>query len=256
MALPKKKVKYTHDITPPKIGKEYMQYGMDRLEELMRQTDVKTKFLPRTILFEDLDSAINDFVSNEKGLELVIDGDKVPVFYLTKERWGEFSKTWKFMDDDKNVPTPYITIRRIDKEPGTRLDSKYNVPQNRKFRYMDVPILDSGQVIYLRFKMPEPVNVDLTYEVTLFTKYLVDVNKFDEMVYKMFASRQAYTYINGTPLPIIHEGSDETGTMENIDGDRYYAPKHTFKLLGLIRDEKEYDIVKTTRTPRIGYVIT
>jgi hypothetical protein len=167
MALPKK-IKLTLDTNPPKIGTEYLKYGMDRIEELMRQTDTKTKYLPRTIELEDLDQALFDYV-NRDGMKLIIDNKIVPTFYLDNDRWGEFSKTWKFMDNDKNVPTPYITVRRVDKQPGTRIDKKYRIPQPRKFRYMNVPILDNGEVIYLQFKMPEPVIVYLTYEVALFT---------------------------------------------------------------------------------------
>lgn len=254
--LPKKKqVKYTHNINPPKVGTEYLKYGFDRIEELMQLTDVKTQYLPRTILLEDLDQAVFDYVKEEKGLELVVEGNKVPVFYLENERWGELQKTWKFIDNDKNVPTPYITVRRTNKEAGTRLGTKYRVPQPRTFRYLNVPILDAGEIIYLVFKMPEPVNVDLTYEVSLFTKYRMDVNLFDETVLKNFASRQEYVFIKGTPFPILFEGFSEANTVENIDGDRYYVTKYDIKILGSIRDEDEYEIVKTLRKPRFGYTI-
>jgi hypothetical protein len=253
MSFPKK-VKLTIDTNPPAVGTEYLHYGMDRIEELMRQTDTKTKYLPRTILLEDLDQALFDYV-NLYSMQLTVDGKKVPAFYLDNDRWGEFSKTWKFMDNDKNVPTPYITVRRIDKQPGTRYGTKYRIPQPRKFRYMNVPILDNGQVIYLQFRMPEPTNVDMTYEVALFTKYRVDVNDYDEQVLKNFASRQDYLAIKGNPIPLIFEGFAEANPIENIDGDRFFVSKYALKVLGFIQDEKEFEIVKTTRRPRIGYII-
>jgi hypothetical protein len=253
MALPKK-VKLTLDTNPPRVGTEYLHYGMDRIEELMRQTDTKTKYLPRTILLEDLDQAVFDYV-NLYSMKLTLEGRQVPAFYLDNDRWGEFSKTWKFMDNDKNVPTPYITVRRIDKQPGTRLGTKYRIPQPRKFRYMNVPILDEGEIIYLQFKMPEPTNVDMTYEVALFTKYRVDVNDYDQQVLKNFASRQEYLGIKGNPIPLIFEGFAEANPIENIDGDRFFVSKYALKILGFIQDEKEFEIVKTTRRPRIGYVV-
>lgn len=252
MSLPKK-VKFTIDTNPPKVGNEYLQYGMDRIEELMRLTDTKTKFLPRTILLEDIDQAVFDYV-NLDGMKLIIDNKIVPTFYLDNDRWGEFSKTWKFMDNDKNVPTPYITVRRIDKQAGTRLGKKFRVPQPRKFRYMNVPILDEGQVIYLQFRMPEPTNVDMTYEVALFTKYRVDVNVYDEQVLKNFASRQEYLNIKGNPIPLLFEGFAEANPIENIDGDRFFVSKYALKTLGFIQDEKEFEIVKTIRKTKIGYV--
>lgn len=253
MAVPRK-IKLTLDTHPPKIGSEYLKYGMDRIEELMQATDVKTKYLPRTILLEHMDEAVFNYVSQDN-MKAVIDGKPVPTFYLDNDRWGEFSKTWKFMDNDKNVPTPYITVRRIDKQAGTRLGTKYRVPQPRKFRYLDIPILDEGEVIYLRFKMPEPTNVDMVYEVALFTKYRVDVNLYDEQVLKNFGSRQEYLFINGNPLPLLFEGFAESNSIENIDGDRFFISKYALKLLGFIQDEKEFEIVKTTRTPKFGYSV-
>ena len=250
-----KKAKLTHDVNPPNVGTEFLKYGMDRIEELMRQTDVKTKYLPRTITFEDLDQSLFDYV-NLEGMKAVIDGKLVPTFYLDNDRWGEFSKTWKFMDNDKNVPTPYITVRRIDKQIGTRLGVKYRVPHPRKFRYLNVPILDSGQIIYLLFKMPEPVNVDMIYEIALFTKYRVDVNQYDEQVLRNFASRQDYLNVRGNPIPLHFEGFAESNPIENIDGDRYFVSKYALKVLGFIQNEEEFEIVKTLRKPRIGYVIT
>jgi len=253
MALPKK-VKLTLDVNPPKIGTEYLHYGMDRIEELMNETDVNTKYLPRTILLEDLDQAVFSYVDTGN-MKPVIDNTPVPTFYLENDRWGEFSKTWKFVDNDKNVPTPYVTVRRIDKQRGTRIGNKNRIPQPRKFRYLDVPILDNGEIIYLRFKMPEPTNVDMTYEVTLFTKYRVDVNQYDEQVLKNFASQQEYVYIKGNPLPLLFEGFAESNPIENIDGDRFFVSKYALKILGFIQDEKEFEIVKTMRKPRIGYSV-
>jgi hypothetical protein len=220
----------------------------------MKETNLDTKYLPRTILLENLDQALFDYV-NQYGMKAVIDNKEVPTFYLDNDRWGEFSKTWRFMDGDHNVPTPYITVRRIDKQAGTRLGTMYRIPQPRKFRYMNVPILDEGEVIYLQFKMPEPVNVDMIYEVALFTKYRVDVNLYDEQVLKNFASRQEYLTINGNPMPLLFEGFAESNPIENIDGDRFFVSKYALKILGFIQDEKEFQMVKTLRKPVIGYSV-
>lgn len=253
MSLPKK-VKLSLDTNPPMVGTDYLKYGLDRIEELMQLTDEKTKYLPRTIALEDIDQALFDYV-NRDGMKLVIDNKEVPTFYLDNDRWGEFSKTWKFMDKDKNVPTPYITVRRIDKQLGTRIGSKYRVPQPRKFRYMNVPILDNGEVIYLQFKMPEPVNVDMIYEAALFTKYRIDVNEYDQQVLRNFASRQEYLFIKGSPMPLHFEGFAEANPIENIDGDRFFVSKYALKILGFIQDEKEFEIVKTIRKTKISYIV-
>ena len=250
MSLPKK-VKLTLDTNPPDIGTKYLHYGVDRIAKLMADTDENTKYLPRTILFEDLDSTLFDFV-DAQGMKLTLDNKPVPAFYMDNDRWGEFSKTWRFVDDDKNVPTPYITVRRIDKQKGTRLGGRHRVPQPRNFRYVNVPILDEGQVIYLQFQMPQPVNVDMIYEVALFTKYRVDVNSYDEQVLKIFDSFQGYIWVNGSPMQLLFEGFAEANPIENIDGDRFFVSKYALKILGFIQDEKEFKVVKTIRKTRIG----
>jgi len=255
MALPQKNVKIEVDIDPPKVGTRFMEYGFDRIEQLMVATDRKTNYLPRTIRMEDIDDTMFEYI-NSGELDLVIDGKDVPTFYLDNDRWGEFSKTWKYMDSDKNVPTPYITVRRVDKGEGTRLGKKYRIAQGRTFRYLDVPILDEGQIINLRFKMPEPVNVDLTYEVSLFTKYRVDVNQYDEQVLRTFASRQGYIFIKGSPMPVHLESIDEANTIQNIDGDRYFVGKYQLKALAFLQDEKEFEITKTTRLPRFTFNVS
>jgi hypothetical protein len=255
MAYPKKKKFDMEIVDPPSIGREYLKYGMERIEELMHNTDKKTNYLPRTITFENCDTEMFTKV-NDGDLTLALDGKKVPTFYLENERWGEFSKTWKFMDQDKNVPTPYITVRRSGQEPGTRLGTKWRVPQPRNFRYLDVPILDDGQVINIRYKIPEPVNVDLLYEIRFFTKYRVDCNKYGEQFNRTYGSRQSYIWLKGTPVPTILESMEEANTIENIDGDRFYVSVYNIRAMSLIQNEEEFDIVKTSRIPRLAYQLT
>ena len=250
MALPKK-TKYTIDINPPKIGYEKYWYGDERVKKLLADTDPRTKYLPQTILLEDLDMAVFKLIK-EGDLKIVIDNRKVPVIFMDNERWGEFSKTWKIADDDKNVKTPYITVRRTDKAIGTRLNNKSQIPQQKKFTYINVPIEDEGEMIYLSFKVPEPVNIDLTYDIQLFTKYRVDVNMFDELYFTKFSSLQLYIFPKGNPMPIVLESSDEPQNIENADGDKFYISNFTIKLKGFIQNEEDVEITKTTRKPLIG----
>lgn len=250
MALPKKK-KIQPNIDPPRIGREFLKYGMDRIEELMRQTDEKTVNLPRTIDFEDMDNSLFEFVK-DGNLSIIIDDKKLPTVYLENERWGEFSKTWTLMDGDKNIPTPYLTIRRINKEPGTRMGNKYRVPQPRAFTYLEVPILDEGQTIFLRYKIPQPTNVDLIYDVSLFTKFRVDVNDMDKRILQEFASLQSYIFVKGNPMVVKLESMTEQNTVQQDKGDRLYVSKYQLRVLGFLQDENEFDIVKTTRKPRFG----
>ena len=253
MALPKKKTDFV--LNPLKPGSEYLNYGMERIEELMIKTDKKTNYLPKAIGYKDIDQAAFDFVNN-KDMKIVIDGKDVPVIFLTNERWAEFSKTWQYTDLDKNLLTPFITVMRTADTDGTRLGKRWNVAQNRAFTYLDVPIQDDGQVINLRFKIPQPVNRDLTYDVRLFTKYQTNVNIFDEKTARIFASRQAYVWPKGFPMPVLHEAETNQGsTVQDTKGDRMYVKQHTLKIQGFILSEEDFQITKTTRLPNIGITV-
>lgn len=252
--LPKKKYKeINYNETPIKSINEYMKYGFDRIEQLLYKTDKTSVYLPRTIDFFDLDLSIKDLFEEGK-LKLVINGKKVPVFYMENERWGEFSKTWKLMDKDNNVPTPYITIRRTDKEKGTRLN-KPRVAQNKLFRYAEVPILDDGQIIKLLFKMPQPIDVDLMYEVNLFTKYRVHVNLMDKNILREYAPTQLYVDVKGRYFPTLLDSIDEANTIQDIDEDKLIVAKYNVKLLGALQYEEEFEITKSSRVPNINIKI-
>lgn len=253
MALPSKKNKILTNTKPIKSGLQYMnEYGLNRIEELLYKTDKNTNFLPRSINMDDIDISFNNFIVNDR-IEFTIRGKKVPVFYLENERWGEFSKTWQFTDDDKNVATPYITIRRYDKKTGTRLGVRWNIPQQKTFRYMDVPILDDGEIINLRFKIPQPINIDFFYELRLFTKYRIDVNNLDQAMFTNFSSRQDYIYPKNHPMPVILDSVDDNNSVVNIEGERLYSPIYRFKVMGYIQNEDDFQIVKTSRPTDVSY---
>lgn len=251
--LPKKK-KNDLDIAPNRIGTEFLKYGEDRIKDLLALVNDKTTFLPKPIKFWDIDHAVREFVQ-KNDLKLTLKGKDVPVIYLTNERWGEFSKTWVYTDKDGNLATPFITVRRIGRETGSRMGTKWNVPNGRLFKYLDVPVLDDGQEIFLRFKINQPIAVDMTYEIRLFSKLLKSVNDFDEIVLETFRSRQAYIYVKGNPMPIHLEEMGEDSTIEDINGDRMYVNTYTIKVLGFILKDKDFKVVKTFRKPNIGYNI-
>lgn len=247
--LPKKiNKKISYDETPILNHDKYMEYGYERIKQLLHQTDTNTIHLPRTIDFFDLDLAVRNLF-RDNDLKLVVDGKDVPVIYLENDRWGEFAKTWVLMDGDRNVPTPYITIRRVGKLPGTRIGAKYNVPQNKRFIYKQIPIMDDGELVYLLYKMPQPTNVDLTYEVSLFTKLRIHLNEMDKLLFTSYSSRQLYVDVNGLKFPTTLEDTNEVSTMQNIEDDKLIIGEYTIKLLGSIQYEDTFEIVKASRKP-------
>ncbi len=247
--LPKSKL-IDVNINKPRIGTDFLEYGKDRVNELMALTDNKSTFFPKQIKIRDIDNSIREFV-RDLDLKFTVKGKDVPVFYLTNERWGEFSKTWVYTDQDKNVATPFITIRRIAREHGSRMGTKWNVPNGKLFKYLDVPIIDNGQTIMLRYKINQPIAIDCTYEIRLFSKLLNTINDYDEQMLETFRSRQAYIFTKGNPMPIHLEEMGEDSTIDDINGDRMYVNTYTIKALGFILKDKDFKIIKTFRKPHI-----
>lgn len=236
MALPNKKINVV-----PKIS------GQKRVEDLLEKTNEKSTFFPRSILLEDLDRGIFSFVK-DTNLKIIIDKKDVPVVFLTQERWSEFEKTWSFSNEDNSVVMPFITVRRVGApRPGTNPVTKFGVPDRANYTYFKVPTFDNGVRGVDIYKIPQPVAIDIDYEIRLFTHFMVDINKFNELVNKTFYSRQAYTTIKGHYIPVILNDISDESTMDQFDGQRFYNQAFNLTMLGYLQDEKEFEVVKGVR---------
>jgi len=224
-----------------KVYKE--KVGVERVEEIMMNTDHKSLYLPKTINFEDIDTHFFNLVKDGV-LKLTLDGyknrDEIPTIFMTNERWAEFSKTWKYVDDDKNLAPPYITVRRETVKPGTYAGVKYNIPNNKTFSYIKVPTFKNKIEGFDVYKIPQPTAIDISYDVRLFTKYVLDVNEFYNLYFKSFASRQLYLNVNGHYFSCILEDNSDDDSIEDIDGDKYLVKIFNITVKGYLIDEKDF----------------
>lgn len=243
--LPKKK---------PKINTDPDQRGEERVDELLAKTDQKSTYLPQAIDIEDHDIAFNDLF--EKGdMKVVFGGKDTPVFFMTNERWGEFEKTWVLQDEDQNVPTPFLTIRRTDRRTGSHPGTKYNIPGKRSFTYNKIPFFDGETTRYRLYKIPQPTFLDLVYEVKLFTRYMSHVNMYDEIVFAHFSARQNYMIINGHYIPMVVEQISGLDNVSNIDEEKLYVASMQVRVMGYIQNPDDFEIVDSMRKTNIRFNI-
>ena len=152
MGLPKNYRKYLN-ITPHKQGLEQRQSILDDIAN-------KGTFLPKGILHEDMDQEMISYVDNE--LDLTLAGEKVPVIFLSIQRWAEFTKTWQYSDINKNIELPFITIvRKPDPQVGTNYAGSFNIPGRPTFTYMKVPTWTGNIKGFDMYKIPQPISVDI-----------------------------------------------------------------------------------------------
>ena len=238
MAMPKGYITNIN-IHPGKIGPE-------RRQEILDDISDRGTFLPKGVLEEDMDQTFLEFLKSDERMSLSIDGEKVPVIFLTIQRWTEFSKTWQFSDKFKNIELPFITVvRKPDIQQGQNQAGLWNIPGNRTYTYMKVPTWDGVRRGIDLYKIPQPTSVDMTYEVRMFTNRMKDLNKFNRLIQRAFQSRQCYISVNGHPMPLHLESIGDESNIDDFENRRFYVQMFEMKLLGYILDEDDFEIVPT-----------
>lgn len=216
---------------------------LERRQELLDRITKSDAYLPDSILHDDLDGGMLDFIKTN--FVVVSDGAQIPIIpkILTIQRWGEFANNWEFSDDDGNVKVPFIAIiRKPDVQPGTNPVTQRTIPDRRTFHYASVPTWNGTQIGADIYKMPQPVAVDITFEVTIVCHKFRDLNKFNKIVLQKFSSRQAYTSVKGHYIPIVLEGIEDNSPVDTVDGRRFYIQNYKFVMLGILIDSEEFEV--------------
>jgi len=216
--------------------------GPEQRQDILDGIANQGTFLPRGVGYEDIDREFIEFIDKE--LEIVIDGEKVPVIFLTLQRWSEFSKTWQHADKYKNVKMPFITIvRQPNPQVGTNQAGLFNIPGRNTYTYMKVPTFEGGRRGVDMYKIPQPTSVDFTYEVRLFANKMRDLNKLNVKVQHAFQSIQAYIRINGHPMPITLKSIGDESNIDDFNKRRFYVQPFEMLLAGYILDEDQFKII-------------
>lgn len=226
-------------------GKEYYQGKqlLDRRQELLDRITKADSFLPDSILHDDLDLGMLEFV--KKNFIVVSDGANIPVIerILTIQRWGEFTNEWKFADDDGNIKLPFIAVvRRPDAQPGTNPVTQRTIPDRSTFYYASVPTWNGTQMGADVYKIPQPVAIDISFDVTIVCTKFRDINRFNKIILQKFSSRQAYTTVKGHYIPIVLDSIEDNTPMSTLDGRRFYLQNYKFTMLGFLIDSEEFEV--------------
>lgn len=216
---------------------------LPRRQELLNQITKSDTFLPDTILHDDLDRGMLDYV--EKELKVISEGKQIPIIprILTIQRWGEITNTWEYVDEDNNIQLPFISVvRKPDVQPGTNPSVQRTIPDRYRFHYATVKKWNDGRIGADVYKIPQPIAVDITYDVTIVCNKFRDLNRFNKLVMQRFTSRQDYTIVKGHYIPIVLERIEDNTPMESLDGRRFYVQNYQFTMLGFLIDSEEFEV--------------
>jgi hypothetical protein len=234
MPLPKK-IKKDIPLTESKIL-------LERRRELVDKINKDGTYLPKSLLHADLDGGFLDFVKNE--LKTIVDGKVIPTIdiLMTTQNWAQFTETWDIQNLDNNVEPPFISIVRIPEvKYGTNPAVLYTIPNRRQYFYAQVPTWDGNRVGMDIYKIPQPVPVDITFQVKIVCNRMRELNKFNKNIIEKFSSRQAYQVIKGHYIPIIMSNISDESVMD-MEKRKYYIQSYDFIMLGFLIDEDEFEV--------------
>lgn len=216
--------------------------GVERRQEMLDDITDSGTYLPKGVGYEDIDETFVEFVN--KDLSVVVDGEKVPVIFLTIQRWSEFSRTWQFSDKYKNIKMPFITVvRQPNPQVGTNQAGLYNIPGRNTYTFIKVPTFKNGRRGVDLYKIPQPVAVDFLYEVRIFCNRMRDLNKLNFKVQQIFQSRQFYISPNGHPMPVTLESIGDESNIDDFENRRFYVQPYEMKVAAYIQDEESFEVV-------------
>jgi hypothetical protein len=216
---------------------------LERRQELLDNITKSDSFLPDSVLHDDLDRGMLDYISEH--FKVISDGKQIPIIekILTIQRWGEFTNNWSFSDDDGNVKLPFIAvIRKPEVQFGTNPAMQRTIPERYQVYYATVPTWNGNQMGADVYKIPQPIPCDITYEVTMVCTKFRELNKLNKIVLQKFTSRQAYTTVKGHYIPILLEGVEDNTPMDTLDGRRFYMQTYKFTMLGFLIDSDEFEV--------------
>lgn len=235
MALPKKQIIPNINLTPEKIL-------FQRREQLLDYIKEDGTYLPKSLLHADLDRGFLDFVKED--LRTVVEGSVIqPVdLIITTQNWAQFTETWDFQDLNGNPQLPFITtVRNPDVKYGTNPAIIYNIPNRKEYFYAAVPSWNGNVKGLDIYKIPQPVPVDITYNVKILSNRMRELNEFNKNVIQTFASRQAYRQINGHYIPIIMNSITDESVVD-VGRRRFYIQNYEFTMLAFLLDEDEFEV--------------
>jgi len=234
------------ELLKPKIG-------LDRIDQINQKLFVNGNILPKPVTHNEIHDDVIRFVSDD--LAVTYDGVKVPSFYLNQQRFSEFTKTWEYVDENKNIQSNFIIITRENNpKKGTQQQDYCNIPGNSFYTIGTSDKWDGNKNITISYKMRQPYTIDFIYNIKVISNKLDLINTVNNKFNDMFKSKQAYIYPNGHYMPVELEDITDDSDYE-LDERKVFI--QTFQLLvkGYIINESDLLIEENICAKLVGFEI-
>lgn len=222
---------------------------LDNIDSNLDRQFENSAFLPQKLEIEDFGLGLKEFLESYNFSVLAENGQMkaVPIIHTMHELWAERKTNWKDMrnENGEEVSRPYIAMYRTGVKRGTA-PFRYTIPRHRAFNFVKVPIFDGTLKGYEVYRIPQPVYVDIGYEVRFVSHYLEDVDDFHEfMMYRAYSDGQGYLKINGYDIVSKIDDPSEENTVEDIESERIYQIIFPVTIHGKLIDPTKFEKVNT-----------
>ena len=219
------------------------------INNLLDKSFKNTNLLPQKLLLEDVSEGVRDYV---RDLNLTINDEDgksriVPIIYLTQERWAEYKKNWATLREEngEEAVMPFMALVRNSVKQGTS-PLKRTIPNKKKFTFYKMPVFDGTYRGFELIKIPQPVWVDVDYELRFLSHYLQDIDKFyEKIIMEGFSDLQGYMKVNGYNIPITMKDPSEENTVDDVTADRKFQVVVPLEVRARLVDPSKFEKVQT-----------
>lgn len=219
--------------------------GDDRRLEFYKEPLENNAYLPLGVTVNDIDIAFIDYIKND--VRIVLNNEIVPVHDFSRQRLSESLVAWMDRDDDKTFTLPFISITKDSlTSKGTNFKT-YNIPKEIFWGVHKVEKIENNVKKYDYYSIPQPVNVDINYTISVYTAFLDDVTVVNEYFLNSFAASPVYLNIKGYYMGMYLE--IEQSDKKELTKRRYYHHNYKITIKGYISNPENY--VKLTSINKI-----
>lgn len=215
-----------------------IQQRLSYVKEILKDST----FLPKTVEYRDIDETFVKWVEEE--LKMVFEENEIPTFALfSNQRYSEYMQMWEDMDNNNNLKMNFKVITRENNpQDGNIYTGSSLIPTNTKYLMNRIEALnDQGKMCAIEYRMAQPIDIDMTYKITLVTNKYELLNKFNMLVHDKFSCLHAYIFPNDHPMPMkLKNISDESDYT--VDDRQYFSQTYTITLMAYVIREEDFDI--------------
>ena len=152
-------------------------------------------FFPQGLHIKDIDLSVVEYVKSAFDL-IMSNGNSLPMYVYQngESRFTEFMQHWENTDSTDTQFLPFgIFLREGNGTQGTLFNQiSYNIPTEELYTVQRVPVLENGERVYKHYKIRQPITVDLSYRMGVFTTLQQDIDLIDEKILFEFSEGQRF----------------------------------------------------------------